>query len=100
MCGHTALLTLSRGVLLGDAFGGGISSVHSASVIQCLFRNNTALVVGGGQAQGGALSAITVVQVDNTTFESNSAIASVTVQQGPRFYRCRFLYSPLRCVVF
>ena len=47
-----------------------------------VFRNNSAMVAGSGEAQGGGVFANVQVQANGTLFDSNSVTSSNTLASG------------------
>ena len=71
-------------MLAGNAFGGGISSNGPITVSGGVFRSNSALVAGSGQAQGGAISG-DAINATGAAFESNQCIATTPTLSGALF---------------
>ena len=61
---------------IGRVYGGAILGAFSVIVTGSVFRNNSVVAAGEGQAGGGALSANVAVRCNDTLFDGNSAVAS------------------------
>lgn len=70
--------------IIGNAFGGGVFSDAYVNVTGGVFRNNSAVVAGSGQGQGGGINAQEAAYLNDTFFESNSVFANSASQSGAR----------------